>query len=221
MFSILTRKWILVRRRTTLALSSSMWSNPYSPTNTSKRQKMTSSSRLDQAYSAFDAVNRTDPGVFTWQGENWPRELFLAIKRTEWIRKLAPDASEALLLAARCQHIGRWQIPRREYPEGRIGYLAWRKALARHHAEMASGILGDLQYDDQTIERVKAIILKRGIKQDADVQVMENVLCLVFLQYQFESFRQENDEKIVGIIQKSLLKMDEAGRQQALTMDYS
>ncbi|HLU02586.1 MAG TPA: DUF4202 domain-containing protein [Advenella sp.] len=182
---------------------------------------MTSSSRLDQAYSAFDAVNRTDPGVFTWQGENWPRELFLAIKRTEWIRKLAPDASEALLLAARCQHIGRWQIPRREYPEGRIGYLAWRKALARHHAEMASGILGDLQYDDQTIERVTAIILKRGIKQDADVQVMENALCLVFLQYQFESFRQENDEKIVGIIQKSLLKMDEAGRQQALTLDYS
>ena len=182
---------------------------------------MTSSPRLDQAYSAFDAVNRTDPNIFNWQGEDWPRELFLATKLTEWVQKLAPNASEPLQLAARCQHIGRWQIPRREYPEGRIGYLTWRKALAQHHADMAARMLSELAYDAPTIERVKAIVLKRGIKQDADVQVMENALCLVFLQYQFEAFRLENEEKIVGIVQKSLLKMDDAGRQQALTLDYS
>jgi hypothetical protein len=166
---------------------------------------MTSSSRLDQAYSAFDAVNRTDPNIFNWQGEDWPRELFLATKLAEWVNKLAPNASEPLQLAARCQHIGRWQIPRREYPEGRVGYLTWRKALAQHHADMAARMLSELAYDDQTIE----------------VQVMENALCLVFLQYQFEAFRLDNEEKIVGIIHKSLLKMDDAGRQQALTLDYS
>ena len=182
---------------------------------------MTSPSRLEQAYSAFDAVNKTDPNIFNWEGKDWPRELFLAEKLTEWVLKLAPNAPAPLKLAARCQHIGRWQIPRQDYPEGRIGYLTWRKALAQHHADMASGILRDLQYDEQTIERVRVIVLKRGIKQDPDVQVMENALCLVFLQYQFESFRLDNEEKIVSIIQKSLLKMDEAGRQQALTVEYS
>lgn len=182
---------------------------------------MTPASTLTQAYAAFDAINRTDPNTFTWQGEDWPRELFLATKLTEWVLTLEPAASEPLQLAARCQHIGRWQIPRRDYPEGRIGYLTWRKALAHHHADMASGILHELHYDDNTIEQVQAILLKRGIKQDADVQVMENALCLVFLQYQFESFRLANEEKIVDIIRKSLLKMDQTGRQHALGLDYS
>ncbi len=182
---------------------------------------MTSVSRLDQAYAAFDAVNRTDPNTLTWQGEDQPRELFLATKLTEWVLTLEPAASEPLQLASRCQHIGRWQIPRGDYPEGRIGYLTWRKALAHHHADLASTMLRELDYDENTIERVQAILLKRGIKQDADVQVMENALCLVFLQYQFESFRLQNEEKIVGIIQKSLLKMDEAGRQHALGLEYS
>ncbi|ETF04035.1 hypothetical protein W822_02320 [Advenella kashmirensis W13003] len=182
---------------------------------------MTPVSTLAQAYAAFDAVNRTDPNTFAWQGEDWPRELFLAEKLTEWVLLLEPDASEPLQLAARCQHIGRWQIPRHDYPEGRIGYLTWRKALAHHHADMASGILRELHYDDNTIGQVQAILLKRGIKQHADVQVMENALCLVFLQYQFESFRLENEEKIVGIIQKSLLKMDDVGRQHALRLEYS
>ncbi len=182
---------------------------------------MTENSRLDQAFEAFDAVNKTDPNTFTWQGQEWPQEFFLANKLTDWVLRLEPNASDALRLASRCQHIGRWQIARREYPEGRIGYLTWRKALARHHADMAATILRDLNFEDSTIERVQTILLKRGIKQDAEVQVMENALCLVFLQYQFEDFRVGNEEKIVDIIQKSLLKMDEAGRQQALTLEYS
>ncbi len=182
---------------------------------------MTIDTRLDQAFEAFDAVNKTDPNTFTWQGKEWPRELFLASKLSEWVLRLDPNASTPLRLASRCQHIGRWQIARREYPEGRIGYLTWRKALARHHADMAATILRDLNFEDNTIERVQTILMKRGIKQDAEVQVMENALCLVFLQYQFEEFRVGNEEKIVDIIRKSLLKMDEAGRKQALTLEYS
>ncbi len=182
---------------------------------------MTTDTRLDQAFEAFDAVNKTDPNTFTWQGKEWPRELFLATKLSEWVLRLESNASTPLRLASRCQHIGRWQIARREYPEGRIGYLTWRKALARHHADMAATILRDLNFEDSTIERVQTILMKRGIKQDAEVQIMENALCLVFLQYQFEEFRVGNEEKIVDIIRKSLLKMDEAGRKQALTLEYS
>lgn len=179
------------------------------------------SDRLEQTLHRFDHYNGADPTVFSWQGETCPQELFLAQKLHEWVVKLAPDAAEPLLLASRCQHIGRWEIGRKSYPEGRIGYLTWRKALMRHHAEIAAGLLRESGYSDSDIERVTAIVMKQGIKQDADVQVMENALCLVFLQYQYEDFHPAHGDKIVGILKKSLLKMDEAGHRWALTLPYS
>jgi len=177
--------------------------------------------RLHQTLLRFDQYNGTDPNLFAWQGETCPQELFLAQKLHEWVMKLAPDASEPLVLASRCQHIGRWEITRKSYPDGRVGYLTWRKALARHHAAIAEGILRDAGYADDVIDRVRTIVMKQGIKQDADVQTMENALCLVFLQYQYEAFHPAHGEKIVEILRKSLQKMDAAGHQWALTLPYS
>ena len=177
--------------------------------------------RLQQALLRFDQYNSADPNLFSWQGETCPQELFLAQKLHEWVLKLAPDASEPLILASRCQHIGRWEITRKSYPEGRIGYLTWRKALARHHAGIAEGILRDTGYPSDVVDRVTTIVMKQGIKQDADVQTMENALCLVFLQYQYEDFHPAHGEKIVDILKKSLLKMDAAGHKWALTLPYS
>ncbi|MEN5164228.1 DUF4202 domain-containing protein [Achromobacter kerstersii] len=177
--------------------------------------------RLHQALLRFDHYNGADPNLFTWQGETCPQELFLAQKLHEWVLKLAPDASEPLVLASRCQHIGRWEIARNSYPEGRVAYLTWRKALARHHAGIAEGIMRDTGYADDVIDRVRTIVMKQGIKQDADVQTMENALCLVFLQYQYEAFHPAHAEKIVDILKKSLLKMDAAGHKWALTLPYS
>ena len=177
--------------------------------------------RLSQTLLRFDHYNGTDPNLFSWQGETCPQELFLAQKLHEWVMKLAPGASEPLVLASRCQHIGRWEIARKSYPDGRIGYLTWRKALARHHAEITQGILRDAGYPQDVIDRVTAIVMKQGIKQDADVQTMENALCLVFLQYQYEAFHPAHGEKIVDILKKSLLKMDAAGHKWALALPYS
>ena len=56
----------------------------------------------------FDEENARDPN----QENGRPRELLYAERLTDWVLKLAPDASEALRLAARCQHICRWQSPR-------------------------------------------------------------------------------------------------------------
>lgn len=177
--------------------------------------------RLQQTLRRFDDYNAADPTSFSWAGQACPQELFLAEKLHEWVMKLAPDASEALILASRCQHIGRWEIARGSYPEGRIGYLSWRKALARHHARIAQDIIKDAGYPDSVSDRVAAILMKQGIKQDPDVQVMENALCLVFLQYQYEAFHPAHPDKIVEILRKSLLKMDGAGHQQALGLPYS
>ena len=177
--------------------------------------------RLQQTLRRFDDYNAADPNAFSWEGRSCPQELFLALKLHEWVMTLAPDASEPLVLASRCQHIGRWEIARASYPEGRIGYLTWRKALARHHAGIAQDIMKDAGYPQDVCDRVAAILMKQGIKQDPDVQVMENALCLVFLQYQYETFHPAHEEKIVEILRKSLLKMDDAGHRQALTLPYS
>jgi len=181
-------------------------------------------SRLNKAFELFDAYNKQDPRNFTWEGVNEPQEYFFAIKLYEWVLKLDPEADEELLLASRSQHIGRWEIPREDYPEGREPYLKWRKDLALHHAAIAGRFMKEAGYGDETLDRVKQIILKQRIKVDPDVQTMENALCLVFLQLQYEEFRKKYErepEKIINILRKSLLKMDEKGHRFALTLPYS
>jgi hypothetical protein len=178
--------------------------------------------KLAQAFEAFDNYNKQDPHTFTWDGLSYPQEYFLALKLHEWVLKLDPEADEELLLASRSQHIGRWEIPRESYPDGREAYLKWRKDLALFHAEKASAIMQEAGYSDEQITRVRQIILKQKIKVDADVQTMENALCLVFLEFQYEEFYPKHSpEKVVNILRKSLLKMDSHGHQFALELNFS
>jgi len=179
---------------------------------------------LATAFQLFDDYNRQDPRVFEWEGVGYPQEYFFAIKLHEWVLKLDANASEELLLASRSQHIGRWEMPRDSYAEGREPYLKWRKDLALHHAEIAARLMLQAGYDAEKIERVNQIILKKRIKADADVQTMENALCLVFLEFQYEDFRKQYEhdhDKIINILHRSLLKMDGHGHQFALKLPYS
>jgi hypothetical protein len=178
--------------------------------------------KLLRAFQGFDAYNQKDPHMFTWDGVTYPQEYFLALKLYEWVLKLKPDAGEALLLASRSQHIGRWEIPRESYADGRDAYLKWRKDLALFHAEKASLIMQGAGYDNDQITRVRQIILKQKLKVDADVQTMENALCLVFLEFQYEDFYPKHlPEKVINILRKSLLKMDDHGHRFALTLNFS
>jgi hypothetical protein len=178
--------------------------------------------KLLRAFQEFDAYNQKDPHIFTWDGVTYPQEYFLALKLHQWVLKLKPGASEELLLASRSQHIGRWEIPRESYPDGRDAYLKWRKDLALFHAEKTSSIMQGAGYDDEQITRVRQIILKQKLKVDADVQTMENALCLVFLEFQYEDFHPKHPpEKVVNILRKSLLKMDSHGHQFALALNFS
>lgn len=178
--------------------------------------------KLSDAFAQFDAYNQEDPNTFTWEKIPYPQEYFLALKLYDWVNKLDTNASEELLLASRSQHIGRWEIPRETYPEGREAYLKWRKDLAQYHAEKASAIIEAVGYSPEQIARVKQIILKQKIKVDHDVQTMENALCLVFLQFQYEDFYPKYEpDKVINILKKSLLKMDAHGHQFALRLTYS
>ena len=179
-------------------------------------------SKLSTAFRLFDDYNRQDPNTLVWDGREFPTEYFYAQQLYNWVTKLADTASETLLLASRCQHIGRWKIPRDQYPPGKAGYLRWRTDLAKFHASEAEQLLNDAGYNDAEIARVQRILLKQNLKIDEDVQVMEDALCLVFLEFQFEDFIQKHDDdKLIRIVQKSWKKMSEKGRNVALLLNYS
>lgn len=178
--------------------------------------------KLEFAFKRFDEYNKTDPNVFLWKGDPHPQEYFLALALYNWVLRLDPNASEELLLASRCQHIGRWESERSNYPDGREGYLAWRRDLAVYHADKAELILAEAGYDKEQIALVRRIILKKKIKVDDEVQTMENALCLVFLEFQYEDFHLKHaPEKVINILRKSLLKMDAHGHKFALTLPFS
>jgi hypothetical protein len=138
----------------------------------------------------------------------------------EWVTRLAPAADDALLLAARAHHLRRWVVPRASYPEGRPGYLRWRRDQKARHAADLREILTAAGLDAGTIERATAIVAKVGLGSDPDVQVFEDAVCPTFLQTQLGSTADRLDEdRMVGVIAKTLTKMSVAGKSAALTID--
>ncbi|AXY78417.1 DUF4202 domain-containing protein [Paraflavitalea soli] len=178
--------------------------------------------KMEQAFNLFDTYNKQDPSEIIWNGQPYPAEYFYAIKLYERVKDLAPQTGDALLLASRCQHIGRWEIARTAFPEGRVGYLKWRNELSKFHAHKATEILQSLNYETDIIARVNEIILKKKLTTDTEVQTMENALCLVFLQFQYDDLiKKQSPEKMISILQKTWAKMSTPGKQAAALLTYS
>lgn len=179
--------------------------------------------RLERALAAIDAANADDPHTIVVRGEVRPKEQAHAEMMTRWVRRLAPDCSEEQLIAARAHHLRRWAIPRGDYPRDRGGYLRWRTALRRHHAEDVAAIMREAGYDDTSIARVQAIVRKQGLGRDPDVQVHEDALCLVFLETQFDELTDQLDDepKMIDILRKTAAKMSPAGLAAAQELPYS
>src|SRR5256885_357330 len=168
------------------------------------------SQKFRNAIERFDAANSQDPDG---------AELVYAQRMSGWLERLAPDASEALKLAARSQHIRRWEIPRNKYPMNRAGYHRWRNELAAFHAEVSGKILREVGYDDATVGRVQSLLRKERLKEDAEAQTLEDVICLVFLENYFADFAKEHDEqKLIGILRKTWKKMSQRGHEAALKL---
>ena len=178
--------------------------------------------RFDDALARFDQANAEDPNHELIGDTPQPKELVYAQRMTAWLDRLAPDASEPLRLAARCQHIRRWVIARSEFPPGREGYRRWRTTLAAYHAQTAGTILRKAGYGDATVARVEALVRKVRLKADADTQTLEDVICLVFLEHYLPAFAtQHDDAKLVDILRKTWRKMSERGRSAALQLDLA
>ena len=177
---------------------------------------------LRAAFDRFDAENARDPHLEPFEGANAAREWVYAQRMSAWLDRFAPGASEPLRLAARCQHIRRWEIPRDTYPMTRAGYHQWRNRLAQFHADLAAGILREVGYDEPTIARVRSLLRKERLKQDPEAQTLEDVICLVFLESYFADFaRQHEEEKVLGILRKTWRKMSPRGQQFAMSLTLS
>ena len=163
--------------------------------------------RLQQAFALIDAANSADPAG---QAELYGKRMSATLER------FAPDAAEALRIAARAQHIERWMIPRSDYPEGRIAYLTWRKELQKLHAKRAGDIMAACGYAQDVIDRTGSLLKKERLKQDADAQMLEDVICLVFLAFEAPPFiAKHDDEKVRDILAKTAKKMSAKGLEAA------
>ena len=178
--------------------------------------------KLTQAFSLFDKANADDPNKDIVDGRSIAKELIYGQRMSQTLNRFHLDPSETIQLAARSQHICRWKIPRDNYPMDRIGYLKWREELKKFHASKASEILEKVGYNKEIIERVSFLLQKKKLKKDHETQILEDVICLVFLEFYYSDFcKKHSKEKVIDILQKTWRKMSENGQQAALKLTYS
>ena len=170
---------------------------------------------FSQAMGRIDAVHAEDPE----QEGGQPKELVYAERMSARLAKVAPGASETLRLAVRCQHLRRWAIPRANFPEGKVGYLSWRKQESVAHADLAGELLSQAGYDAEAVKRVQSLVKKERIKHVAEAQMLEDVTCLVFLEHEFAPFAAKHpDDKVIDILRKTWPKMSPRGQAAALEL---
>ena len=178
---------------------------------------------LETVLARIDAINRQDPHREQAGGIDYPKELLYAQRMSAWLERLRPDASDALRIAVRAQHVERWTLARDQFPPGRSGYLRWRTRLARHHAEVGAGLMRDAGYAAETVAEVGALLRKEGLAgaaADSDVQALEDVACLVFLEHHLPPFTaQHPTPKVVEILTKTWRKMSPRARREALELN--
>jgi len=180
--------------------------------------------RLQAVFRDIDAANSEDPRSTEVGGVKRPYEVVYAERMSERLAKMYPDASDTLRIAARAQHLRRWDVPRSKYPEGRNGYNEWRRTARDHHARLAGEIMRRHGWSENEVARVGMLIRKEQLKKDRESQALENVVDVVFLEHYLDDFLAKykgyDDDKIVDILGKTLRKMSARGHQAALALSF-
>lgn len=173
---------------------------------------------FERACARIDETNERDPVL----EDGAPYARLYGQRMSACLARLAPDASEALRLAVRAQHVERFALARSAYPEGRVGYLTWRSDLAKHHAAVLERILREVGYDDATIARATFLVQKKALRTDPETQVLEDCACLVFLEHEYAAFAAKHeDAKVIDIVKKTWGKMSERAHAAALALPLS
>jgi hypothetical protein len=180
---------------------------------------MTDTAKFAAAIAKIDEANAADPHREVFEGREYPKELLYSMRMSDWLNRLVPDASEALRLAAHGQHICRWTIPRGDFPLDRAGYHRWRSTCQKMHAEKLGSVMREVGYDEAMVARVQSLVRKERMKLDLEAQLLEDVVCLVFLESYLADFAKDHDEeKLIDIVRKTWKKMSDRGHAAALQL---
>jgi len=181
-----------------------------------------SGSSLEATLAAIDAANAADPRRVAAGGAEVAFENLYSQRMSVRLLAVYPEASDLLRIAARAQHLRRWEIARESFPEGRHGYNDWRKACRIHHAKLAGEIMRAGGYDEASIAHVGVLLRKEQLKKDRESQALENIAAIVFIEHYFDDFLAKyagyDDEKLIDIIAKTLCKMSPRGHAAALAL---
>ncbi len=180
---------------------------------------MKGDARLDAARARFFALHAEDPRIVRDGERDVSFETAYHARLERWVERLAPDAGAPLLLSAMCQHVGRHALPRGHFAEGVLGYKKWRATQAQRHAATAERVLGETGWDDATIARVRELLTKKGLGRDPEVQLLEDAVCVAFLDGELADFAAKHPaEKVIEVLQKTWAKMSPAGHDAALAL---
>jgi hypothetical protein len=177
---------------------------------------------LEMAYAAIDAANGADPHLVDVEAHMVPAAVLYGRRMTRMLAGFKPGASDALKIAARGQHIERFTVPREAYPAGKAGYYRWRTDQKSMHERRLNEILLGLGFEPAFAESVGKIVRKDRLKQDEDMQALEDVAVLVFLAYELDAFLAKypyEPAKVADILAKTWNKMSEEGHAAALALN--
>ncbi len=179
--------------------------------------------QLNNVLTAIDEINAQDPNQVQAKGALIAKELLYSQQMTKCLAQYWPDADEIVQIAVHAQHIKRWALKRSDYPEGKAGYYAWRIAQGKLHAEMTSNLMLESGYSSEQADNCAKILRKENIKTNSDTQTLEDVACLVFLMHYFDDFSakyiaQDNEAKVIRIVQLTWKKMSEKAHGIALSL---
>lgn len=180
---------------------------------------MSEDERIARAYAGIDALNEGDSETLIVDGTPQKRSVAYGRRMTATLEGLERSPSAALRVAVRGQHVARFRLPRSSEPEGRVGYLRWRKRLAELHAELTGDAASAAGFDPETVERIRFLVQKKALQSDPETQTLEDCACLVFLRYEFAEFAGRTDEaKMIDILRKTWGKMSDRGHAAALAL---
>jgi hypothetical protein len=175
---------------------------------------------LLRARERVDAAHAADP---VRAADGRPAELAYADNMERWVGRIVPAADPLLLLAARCQHLERWSVPRASFPLGKPGYLAWRRSLYGQQAERARQLLLEAGVPTGSAAEVATWVSKSGLKVNAGTQALEDAAVLVFLESEIAAFAAQHAdyprEKFIDILRKSWRKLSPRAQELALALE--
>lgn len=183
---------------------------------------MTENARLQQVLALIDIENKQDPNQDLADGQIWPKEYLYSMRMSAKQAEFAPDADELLQIACRAQHIKRWHLARASYPMDRAGYKRWRTDLGAFHGDLTAELMAKVGYSAAEQQQIKDLLLKKQLKRDPQVQALEDVICLVFMDFYLADFAtRHSEQKMIDIIQKTWGKMSAEGQAAALQLQLS